>query len=208
MPAARWDDGVRAMDAELAETSSVSPALPSAHPVEEMVDSINAALVDGVWMSDGSRHTVDGPLKRSRSSRFTVTAQARNGMPTLRVAYFFSGIERKASIGNKLKAMCEEHGYGLNFEEIDILVGGASHDLLDKEAQEAYIQELESGAIDIQILSPTCGSWSRANWANAMKPQPCRDRDHPCPDAPRMLIWDTCKEAFHLRNTNGTFAEN
>ena len=143
------------METELAETSSVSPALPPAHPEDKaLVDSINAALVDGVWMSDGSRHTVDGPMKRSRSSRFTVTAQARKGMPTLRVAYFFSGIERKASIGNQLKALCEEHGYGLNFEEIDILVGGASHDLLDKEAQQAYIQELESGAIDIQILSP------------------------------------------------------
>ena len=73
-------------------------------------------------MSDTSRHTVGGQMKSPGSSRFTVTAKALNGRPTLRVAYFFSGIARKASIGNSLKKLCEAQGIGLNFEEIDIQV--------------------------------------------------------------------------------------
>ena len=78
--------------------------------------------------------------------QFTVTATARKGLPTLRVAYFFSGIERKASIGNSLKALCEAQGYGLAFEEIDTLVGGSKHDLLDKEVQEDYIASAKASS--------------------------------------------------------------
>mgnify|MGYP003333509867 CR=1 FL=1 len=142
-------------------------------------DDTNAAMVDGVWMSDGSRHTVEGPRKRQTDSKYTIVVEPRNGLQTIRVAYFFSGVERKASIGNKLRQLCEKHGYGLLFEEIDILVGGSAHDLLDKEAQESYIQQIEEGQIDMQILSPPCGTWSRANWANDLNPRPCRDKDHP-----------------------------
>ena len=105
--------------------------------------------------------------------------EAKSDRPTIRVAYFFSGIERKASIGNKLRNLCTKHGYGLKFEDIDILVGGTAHDLLDKEAQESYIQQIEEGQIDVQILSPPCGTWSRANWANDLNPKLCRDRSHP-----------------------------
>ena len=141
--------------------------------------SSNAAMVDGVWKSDGSRHTIEGPQKKEAGSKFSIVVEARGDLPTIRVAYFFSGIERKASIGNKLKGLCVKHGYGLKFEEIDILVGGKAHDLLDKDSQEAYIQDIEDGKIDVQILSPPCGTWSRANWANDLKPQPCRDRTHP-----------------------------
>ena len=139
----------------------------------------NPAMKDGVWMSDGSRHVLDGQLKRPSQSGFTVTAEAQKGFPTLRVAYFFSGIARKASIGNALKSLCEKEGYGLELEEVDILVGGSEHDLLSKEAQDNYIAEVEEGFFDVQILSPPCGTWSRANWADDKPPQPCRDRAHP-----------------------------
>ena len=89
-------------------------------------DDSNAAMVDGVWKSDASRHTIDGPMKRTATSKYSIEVQARDDLPTIRVAYFFSGVERKASIGNKLKNLCAKHGYGLRFEEIDILVGGKS----------------------------------------------------------------------------------
>ena len=55
-------------------------------------------------------------------------------------------------------SLCEESGFGLLFEEIDILVGGSAHDLLDREPQNSYIDDLESGCYDMQILSPPCGS--------------------------------------------------
>ena len=78
-----------------------------------------------------------------------------------------------------LKKLCADAGYGLEFTEIDILVGGKDHDLFDKARQDEFLQQVEAGAYHINILSPPCGTWSRANWANKAGPQPCRDRQHP-----------------------------
>ena len=54
---------------------------------------------------------------------FAVRVEARNGLPTLRVACFFSGVERKASIAEFLKEWCTAEGFGLAFYEVDTLVG-------------------------------------------------------------------------------------
>ena len=78
-----------------------------------------------------------------------------------------------------LKRRCEKHGMGLVVFEIDILVGGAEHDLLDREAQDLWLSRLEDGDFDVIMLSPPCGSWARANWANDDGPKPCRNRAHP-----------------------------
>ena len=37
----------------------------------------------------------------------------------------------------------------------------------------------EAGEFDCVLLSPHCGTWSRANWANGDGPKPCRNRRHP-----------------------------
>ena len=168
------------METELAKhRASLSPVPPPAQPEDAVADAVNSALVGGIWQSDSSQHTANASRSNLETSRFTVRAAPRDGKPTLRVAYFFSGIERKASIGNQLKQRCEAAGFGLDFEEIDIHVGGSAHDLLDRDRQNEYIEELESGVIDVQILSPPCASFSRAQWSNNLEPQPCRDRDHP-----------------------------
>ena len=155
-------------------TSALSQ--PSSHPASE---DANTALVGGVWQTDASRHTLDGRLKGRDTAQGTVRVEARKGFPTLRVAYFFSGVERKASIAENLKRMCEEEGFGLILHEVDTLVGGEAHDLLKSESQDAWIKRVEDGEFDVLIHSPPCGSWSRANWANNLKPQPCRDRQNP-----------------------------
>ena len=62
--------------------------------------------------------------------------EARNGQPTLRVAYFFSGIERKASITNHLSSFCSAEGFGLEFHKVDTLVGCENHDLTKPEIQD------------------------------------------------------------------------
>ena len=68
-------------------------------------------------------------------------------------------------------------GYGLAFEELDILIGGSEHDLLDAERQNQLIAQIEEGAYDLILLSPPCGSWSRANWRKGRGPnKPCRSR--------------------------------
>ena len=119
-------------------SSSSLPADP-ALPVE------NTALKDGVWQTDSSTHTLDGRLKGRDIAHGTVRMQALKGRPTLRVAYFFSGTERKASIANVLKDMCSAEGSGLEFHEIDTLVGGEDHDLTDPVVADQWIGRVEDG---------------------------------------------------------------
>jgi hypothetical protein len=116
-------------------------------------DGTANALLNGVWQSDGSRHCLGDRLKSVDVSQGTVTLEAPNGRPTLRVAYFFSGVKRKASIAGFLKAMCVDAKVGLTMHEIDILVGGDEHDLMDKTAQEEWLHEVRGGNFDIDIFS-------------------------------------------------------
>lgn len=107
-----------------------------------------------------------------------VVVTPRTGCPTLKVAYVFGGIFRKASVFEYLNEFCSKAGFGLEFYEVDVLVGGSEHDVMDVETQEPWIARIESGEFDCVILSPPSGSWSRANWANNDGPQPCSDRSH------------------------------
>ena len=63
------------------------------------------------------------------------------------MACFFFGIDRKTSIGNSLKTRCGSEGYGLEVEEVDILRKGQKHDFIDKETQESYMADIESGLL-------------------------------------------------------------
>lgn len=139
----------------------------------------NTALLDGVWQPDGSRHTLAGQVRPASKDDGVILAPAQSGRPVLKVAYFFSGTKRKASVGNFLKEICEKEGYGLMFNEVDILVGGSEHDLVDLDRQEAWLERVEAGEFDCIVNSPPCGPWSRANWANLSGPTPCRSRRHP-----------------------------
>ena len=109
----------------------------------------------------------------------TILVQPRQGSPTLKVAYFFSGVHRRASIGDHLQKLCEAAGFGLVMFEIDVLVGGKAHDLLDRHSQDQWLALVESGEFDMLILSPPCGGWSRANYANDDGPKPVRSRRYP-----------------------------
>ena len=63
--------------------------------------------------------------------------------------------------------------------EIDVLVGGKAHDLLDRHSQDQWLARVEAGEFDMLVLSPPCGSWSRANYANDDGPKPVRSRRYP-----------------------------
>ena len=56
---------------------------------------------------------------------------------------------------------------------------GKEDDLLDKDSQAKYLEKIESGYFDLQILSPPCGTWSRANFSNNTGPEPCRNMQNP-----------------------------
>ena len=77
-----------------------------------------------------------------------MVVQAPEGATTLKVAYFFSGVERKGSVANCRAKLCAASGIGLVVEEVDIMVGGNRHNLLDRTAQDEWIARIESGEFD------------------------------------------------------------
>ena len=105
-------------------------------------------------------------LKGPDVSGGALFVQGVDGKPTLKVAYLFSGVKREASIGNALKLLCEKAGFGLVMHEVDILVGGDQHDLMDKSMQDSWMARVEARELDCCIYWPPCGSWSWFNWAN------------------------------------------
>lgn len=156
----KWDDGLAKMDQALEEAG-------------------NAAKVGGVWQSDSSRHGVERRMTGESSGGVRTAATPRDGHPTLRMAYLFSGPQRKSSIAQHLQKLCEAAGFGLEVDEIDILVGGSEHDLLSSDAQEAIMARISAGDYDIVILSPPCSTWSRARFSDKPGPGPVRNRQHP-----------------------------
>ena len=148
--------------------------------MEAMDESLaDAAKIGGAWQTDGSRHTIGLRLTEEERQDGTVLVEPQEGRTTLRVCYLFSGVKRKASIGEHLRKLCAKEGIGLRMYEGDILVGGSDHDLLDKASQDKWMARIESGDFDVVILSPPCGSWSRANYSDKPGPQPVRSREHP-----------------------------
>ena len=77
-----------------------------------------------------------------------VVLEPLEGKRTMRVAYFFSGMSRKASIGEELRRLCAKAGLGLVVDTIDIMNGGKAPDLLSKEAQTAWEAMVTGGEYD------------------------------------------------------------
>ena len=113
--------------ADALSPASSKPTLPDFGIIKSFKspENSNTALVDGIWQTDGSRHALASQVTRKDPTHGTVGVSAQSGKPTLKVAYFYSGIERKASVADWLQKMCQAEGFGLEFHEIDILVGGA-----------------------------------------------------------------------------------
>ena len=132
-----WAMDLAGIDVNAVPPTPTAPVSFSPHPLPSPPnnDKPNTALVSGVWQSYSSQHAASGQVKPGDGFQPTVIVPAQKGQATLRVAYFFSGIARKASIAQSLVEMCKKSGHGLAFIEIDILVGGAAHNLFDKQRQ-------------------------------------------------------------------------
>ena len=148
--------------------------------VDPTVHAASAAMRDGIWQTDQSRHArVGQKVIEGDPKKGTILVPTPDGGSTLRVAYFFSGTKRKASIGECLADLCQAAGIGLVMHEVDTLVGGKDHNLLDKQAQDEWIGRILDGEFDLCIHSPPCASWSRAPWSDDKPPQPVRNKLHP-----------------------------
>ena len=67
----------------------------------------------------------------------------------------------------------------LVLEEIDLLQGGAQHDLLDKSIVGKLAERVDSKEFDTTLCSPPCESWTRLKFANGRGPGPVRSRAWP-----------------------------
>ena len=139
-------------------------------------EGADAALVDGVWQTDSSRHAMRDSMKAGKGH---LVVPPLDNKPVLSVAYFFSGVQRKSSVANALAELCRKSGFGLSFYEVDILIAGQEHDLISQESQDDWLRRVESGEFFMIILSPPCGTWSRANYAGGKGPKPCRSKRYP-----------------------------
>ena len=138
------------------QATALPPAASSTPATAETAPTLgeDAAKVDGKFLTDSSQHSNRPVLTVEQARLPTQKIPARHGKPTIRVLYLFSGTDRKASIAGCLKDLCLPKGYGVEFWEVDIHIGGSSHDLLDKEVQEDFLSRIASGEFDMVILFP------------------------------------------------------
>ena len=101
------------------------------------------------------------------------------------VRYVFAGKERWADIAACLRALVAElnsspvFGFfaDLIIEDIDILRGGDSHDLLDEGKRKRCLSSLV--AVHVLLITPPCDTFTRAVFSGFPGPKPIRDFHHP-----------------------------
>ena len=94
--------------------------------------------------------------------------------------YLFAGAQRSGDIAWHLREFSKLHGLGLEMEEWDVLRDPKS-DLSSAQVWEPIFAKLETGYYDVLILSPPCGTYSRARQRSLGKggPVPLRSFTYP-----------------------------
>jgi len=116
------------------------------------------------------------PLKRRRANDSTIISDppgtefilgqhSEKIVAAKRALYIFSGLKRRASIGDFLSKM------GWTVTELDIL-RNQRHDLTRKHNQAAILAKIRNGCYHLVISSPPCDSFSRVKFANKLGPPP------------------------------------
>lgn len=97
----------------------------------------------------------------------------------MRVLYLFAGKPRSGDIKDHLTKFQYHHGYKLEIDEFD-WERSASHDLSKTKLWNEITNKVERGEYDVAMLSPPCGTFSRArhNRRN-YGPHPVRSKDWP-----------------------------
>ena len=89
-------------------------------------------------------------------------------LSTGRALYLFAGPKRKSTIGARLRAI------GWSVTEIDILQGGAKHDLTKPSVQGKLLAQIDERYWDALFTSPPCDTFSRVKFSNRWGPRPTR----------------------------------
>ena len=91
----------------------------------------------------------------------------------------FSGCKRKTGLANVLRQWSNQHEeFDIEVEEWDIANGDA-FDLLNEHNHSSLMARLQAGEFAMVVMSPPCGTWSRAPWANQFGPRPLRSFGEP-----------------------------
>ena len=102
-----------------------------------------------------------------------------NGAGVVRVLYLFAGARRKSGLARSLRVACNGLHLKCYVDEVDVLRGGRSHDLLNKKRQEKILIRIRRGHYHLTAASPPCGSFTRARSANKAGPRPIRSKKFP-----------------------------
>lgn len=84
--------------------------------------------------------------------------------------YLFAGRERDTGLVKRLKDLASKRQIDIVADEFDIL-RDPQHDLLQDALRQRILADLRAGVYDAIIMSPPCGTWSRASWANDFGPR-------------------------------------
>ena len=82
------------LDAMLPRPEAPSEARTDA--AKDFMHKADAAYQNCVWMPDGSRHSIGMSVDKDALAEGTMPIEPKDGRTTLRIAYFFSGVTRKA----------------------------------------------------------------------------------------------------------------
>lgn len=91
------------------------------------------------------------------------------------VLYIFSGVERRADVGQYLR---EHPLIAGTISEVDVLRDPEAGDVTVKAVWDKLMSDLSCGVYDVLIITPPCNSFSRATWAGG-DPKPCRSKSYP-----------------------------
>ena len=103
----------------------------------------------------------------------------------LDVLYLFAGQARKVDLKQCLAALVAEYNACASFEfnisfaieEVDLLRGGPSHDLLSPMKRRHYMGK--AAVVDVAAVTPPCNTHTRSRHSGFPGPPPVRDASFP-----------------------------
>ena len=96
-----------------------------------------------------------------------------------KILYCFAGAARKCDVAHFVKQRSSLHGTKVEVEELDIIRGGASHDLSNDSLVGSLVKRIHAGEFGAAMLTPPCNTHSRAMYSNKPGPLPLRSKEHP-----------------------------
>ena len=116
----------------------------------------------------------------------------------MRVLYLFCGLPRKADIREFLQKFASSDEFEFEIREVDI-ERSSDDDLAESSLWSDLLDQVKRGRWDVVVLSPPCGTWSRARY---------QWKVHPGPKPLRSSIWplgfpwlsDQCRKQVEIAN--------